>query len=104
MKNHTRTKGYNEGSVTDDKDTYTMGQDRDIEFFIDRQDVDETHQELAMANISTSFITEHVQPELDSYRFSKMVKNTALMERFQQILLRSQYLIRNTSYFANTYF
>ena len=77
LKNHTRTKGYNEGTVTDDEDTYTMGQDRDIEFFVDKQDVDETHQELAMANISNSFITEHVQPELDAYRFSTMVKNTA---------------------------
>ncbi len=74
LKNHTRGKGYNEGTVTDSKKVYTMGQDRDVEFFIDRQDVDETNQELAMANISNVFITEHVQPELDAYRFSTMVK------------------------------
>lgn len=74
LKNHTRGKGYNEGIVTDSKKVYTMGQDRDVEFFIDKQDVDETNQELAMANISNVFITEHVQPELDAYRFSKMVK------------------------------
>lgn len=72
LKAHTRGKGYNSGTVTDDEDTYTMGQDRDIEFFIDSQDVDETNQELAMANISNTFITEHVQPELDAYRFSTM--------------------------------
>ncbi|TGY55486.1 hypothetical protein E5340_05625 [Ligilactobacillus murinus] len=74
LKNHTRGKGYNEGTITDSKKVYTMGQDRDVEFFIDRQDVDETNQELAMANISNVFITEHVQPELDAYRFSTMVK------------------------------
>lgn len=72
LQNHTRGKGYNEGTVTDSKKVYTMGQDRDVEFFIDQQDVDETNQELAMANISNTFITEHVQPELDAYRFSKM--------------------------------
>lgn len=74
LKNHTRGKGYNEGTVTDSKKVYTMGQDRDIEFFIDQQDVDETNQELAMANISNVFITKQVRPELDAYRFAKMAK------------------------------
>lgn len=69
---HTRGKGFNSGKVTDENTIYTMGQDRDVEFYLDRQDVDETNNELAMANISNVFITEHVQPELDSYRFSKL--------------------------------
>lgn len=74
LKAHTRGKGYNEGIIEDSKKVYTMGQDRDIEFFIDQQDVDETNQELAMGNISNVFITEHVQPELDAYRFAKMAQ------------------------------
>lgn len=69
---HTRGKGFNSGTISDEKTIYTMGQDRDVEFYLDRQDVDETDNELAMANISNVFITEQVQPELDSYRFSKM--------------------------------
>ena len=72
LKDHTRGKGFNSGTISDEKTIYTMGQDRDVEFYLDRQDVDETNQELAMANISNVFITEQVQPELDSYRFSKM--------------------------------
>lgn len=83
LKDHTRTKGYNEGTVTDGEAVYTMGQDRDIEFFVDKQDVDETHQELAMANISNTFITEHVQPELDSYRFSTLATKAAEVEGHQ---------------------
>ena len=51
-----------------------MGQDRDVEFFIDTQDVDETNQDLAVANISKEFIEDHVQPELDAYRFSTLGK------------------------------
>lgn len=72
LKPHTRGKGFNEGTVEDSKTVYTMGQDRDVEFYIDKQDVDETDQELAMANISKTFIDEKVVPEVDSYRFSRM--------------------------------
>lgn len=72
LKAHTRGKGFNEGTVEDSKTVYTMSQDRDIEFYIDKQDVDETDQELAMANISKTFIDEKVVPEVDSYRFSRM--------------------------------
>ena len=49
-----------------------MGQDRDVEFYIDKQDVDETYQGLVMANISNVFINKHVQPEIDAYRFSTL--------------------------------
>lgn len=77
LKPHTRNKGFNEGTYADSKKVYTMGQDRDIEFYVDRQDVDETNQELAMANISNVFITEHVQPELDAYRFSTLATKAA---------------------------
>ncbi|WP_205742779.1 hypothetical protein, partial [Onishia niordana] len=48
------------------------GQDRDVEFYVDTQDVDETNQDLAVSNISKVFIEEQVQPEIDAYRFSKM--------------------------------
>ena len=74
---HTRNKGFNEGKYQDSKKVYTMGQDRDVEFYVDRQDVDETNQELSMANISNVFITEHVQPELDAYRFSTLATKAA---------------------------
>lgn len=84
LQNHTRSKGYNQGTVTDDEDTYTMGQDRDVEFYIDKQDVDETNQELAMANISNTFITENVQPEIDSYRFETLVKNATSFDESKQ--------------------
>lgn len=72
LKPHTRGKGYNDGTANNAKKTYDMGQDRDIEFYIDKQDVDESNQDLAVGNISKNFIEEHVQPELDAYRFSKM--------------------------------
>lgn len=71
-KAHTRSKGYNAGTVSNDKNTYTLGFDRDVEFFVDKADVDETNEELSMANVSNTFITEHATPEVDAYRFSKI--------------------------------
>lgn len=75
LKNHGRGKGFNAGSASNDKTVYTMGQDRDIEFYIDTQDVDETNQDLAVANVSKVFIEEQVQPEIDAYRFSTLAKS-----------------------------
>jgi len=74
LKAHGRGKGFNAGSVANDKTVYTMGQDRDIEFYVDRQDVDETNQDLAVANVSKVFIEEQVHPEIDAYRFATLAK------------------------------
>ncbi|MBT1241256.1 hypothetical protein JZI52_01755, partial [Streptococcus equi subsp. equi] len=83
-KAHTRSKGYNAGTVSNDKNTYTLGFDRDVEFFVDKADVDETNQELSMANISNTFITEHATPEVDAYRFSKIATNAIDNSHFKQ--------------------
>ena len=72
LKPHSRNKGFNEGSAENAKKVYTMGQDRDIEFYVDTQDVDETNQDLAVGNISKVFIQDHVQPEIDAYRFATL--------------------------------
>lgn len=74
FKPHTRGKGWNAGEITDSKTVYTMTQDRDIEFSVDRQDVDETNQELSMANVSRVFIEDKIQPEINSYRFAVMAQ------------------------------
>lgn len=72
FKDHTRNKGFNAGTYENGKEVYTMGQDRDVEFYVDSQDVDETNQELSVGNISKTFLDEHATPEVDAYRFSKL--------------------------------
>lgn len=74
FKSHSREGGFNAGKVSNDKKVYTMGQDRDIEFFVDREDIDETNQDLAVGNITRTFDEEHVQPEIDAYRLSTLGK------------------------------
>lgn len=82
-KAHTRSKGYNAGTVSNDKKVYTLGFDRDIEFFVDKADIDETNEELSAANVTGTFITEHATPELDAYRFSKLATTAITATKFK---------------------
>lgn len=82
-KAHTRSKGYNAGTVSNDKKVYTLNFDRDIEFFVDSADVDETNEELSAANVTGTFITEHATPELDAYRFSKLATTAISATKFK---------------------
>ncbi|WP_195320762.1 capsid protein [[Clostridium] symbiosum] len=71
-KDHTRTAGFNAGSLSNDWEAKKLEHDRDVEFWIDPMDIDETNLTLSMANIQNTFETEQAIPEKDSYRFSKL--------------------------------
>ena len=71
-KDHTRTPGFNAGTLTNDWEAKKLTHDRDIEIWIDPMDIDETNLTLSVANIQNTFETEQAIPEKDSYRFSKL--------------------------------
>lgn len=71
-KNHTRSIGFNSGDLTNTWEAKTLSFDRDVEFFVDAMDVDETNMVASVANIQTVFEREQAIPETDAYRFSKM--------------------------------
>ncbi len=71
-KDHTRTPGFNSGSLNNDWEPKKLEHDRDIEFFVDPMDIDETNLALSVANIQNAFETEQAIPEKDSYRYSKL--------------------------------
>lgn len=71
-KDHTRTPGFNSGTLSNDWEAKKLAHDRDIEFFVDPMDIDETNLTLSVANIQNTFETEQAIPEKDSYRFSKL--------------------------------
>ena len=71
-KDHTRTPGFNTGTMSNDWEAKKLEHDRDMEFWIDPMDIDETNLTLSMANIQNTFETEQAIPEKDSYRFSKL--------------------------------
>jgi hypothetical protein len=71
-KNHARTGAFNAGTLTNDYQTLTLSHDRDVEFFIDTMDADETKRALQVANITNVFEAEQAIPERDCYTFSKL--------------------------------
>ena len=73
-KDHSRTGSFNTGSLTNNWEAKTLAHDRDVEYFIDAMDVDETNLALSVANITNVFETEQAIPERDSYTFSKLYK------------------------------
>ena len=88
-KDHNRNAlGYNSGTFSNEFETKSLDHDRDIEFFVDPMDVDETNQIVSIANIQSRFEKKQAIPELDCYTFSKlyseakrvgaMIKNTTI--------------------------
>lgn len=71
-KDHTRTPGFNVGTLSNDWEAKKLAHDRDIEIWIDPMDIDETNLALSVANIQNTFEEEQAIPEKDSYRFSKL--------------------------------
>ncbi len=72
FKDHTRNGGFNRQNVKNDYMTKTLCHDRDVEFFVDTEDVDESNLAVAAANITNTFEEEHAIPEEDCYRISKL--------------------------------
>lgn len=71
-KDHSRAGGWNAGTLSNDFDTKQLMHDRDVSFYVDAEDVDETNQILSAANITSVFNTTQAIPELDCYRYSKL--------------------------------
>ncbi len=71
-KDHNRSGGWNRQNISNDFELKVLTFDRDVEFFVDAMDVDETNQILSAANITNVFEQEQAIPELDKYRYSKL--------------------------------
>ncbi len=69
-KNHTRDAGWNAGTYQQQDVPFTVMHDRDIEFMIDKADVDETNATASIQNISSIFIKTNAVPEMDAQFFS----------------------------------
>lgn len=71
-KDHSRDGSKNVGTVKNEWTPYALTHDRDITFYVDDMDVDETNQVLSAANITATFNTDQAIPETDAYRYSKI--------------------------------
>lgn len=71
-KNHSRSGGWNAGTYAQTDKSYTVEHDRDIEFLVDKADVDETNKTASIQNISRVFEQTQVAPETDALFYSKV--------------------------------
>ena len=73
-KNHNRKGGWNVGEYAQKDVPYTLTHDRDVEFLVDKADVDETNATASIHNISEVFEKTQVVPETDALFFSKIAQ------------------------------
>ena len=73
-KNHSREGGWNKGTYAQTDVPYTLTHDRDVEFMVDKADVDETNATASIQNISRVFEQTWVVPETDALFFSKVAQ------------------------------
>ena len=85
FKNHSRDGGYNRGSIVQEDKEFTLEHDRDIEFFVDVADVDETKQTANINNVSRVFTQKHGAPETDA-RFFERVAKAAIADGYYETM------------------
>lgn len=71
-KEHSRQGGWNRGTYAQTDVPFTITHDRDIEFLVDKADIDETNRTASIQNISSLFARTRQAPEMDAYFFSKI--------------------------------
>lgn len=90
-KNHNRKGGWNTGTY-DQKDVpFTLEHDRDVEFMVDKADVDETNATASIQNISRVFEQTWVVPETDALFFSKVAQAAQKEEDYHGSTATSAY-------------
>lgn len=81
-KNHSRNGGWNSGTYAQTDVPFTLTHDRDVEFMIDKADVDETNATASIQNISHTFEQTQVVPETDALFFSKVAQKAQETEGY----------------------
>ena len=73
-KPHSRNGGWNRGKYVQTDVPFTLTHDRDVEFLVDKLDVDETNETASIQNISRVFEQTQAAPETDALFFSKVAQ------------------------------
>ena len=71
-KDHSLTGGWNRQPIVEKDKVFTVSQDRDVEFFLDKREVDESNRTATVENVSNKFEQTQAVPEKDAYFFSKV--------------------------------
>ncbi len=81
-KSHNRNGGWNRGSYIQTDVPFTVKHDRDVEFLIDKMEVDETNATASMQNVSIVFTRTQAVPEANALFFSKVAQTAVKQEGY----------------------
>ena len=95
-KNHKRDGGWNRGSYAQTDIPFTVTHDRDVEFLVDKAEVDETNKTASIQNISRVFEQTHVVPETDALFFSKVAAAAKKVDGYYSETAATAYTVDNT--------
>lgn len=102
-KPHSRTGGWNSGTYTQTDVPYTLTHDRDVEFLVDKADVDETNATASIQNISKVFEKTQASPETDALFFSKVAQTAQAASGYSSATASSAYTKANVFGKLKTY-
>ena len=94
-KNHKRDGGWNRGSYAQTDIPFTVTHDRDVEFLVDKAEVDETNT-ASIQNISRVFEQTQVVPETDALFFSKVAAAAKKVDGYYSETAATAYTVDNT--------
>lgn len=94
-KTHKRTGGWNRGEFKQTDVPYTLEFDRDIEFLVDKADVDETNETASIKNVAETFDNTQSAPETDAYFFSKVSTEAQKINGYHSSTAISTYTAEN---------
>ncbi|MBR3786012.1 MAG: phage capsid protein [Firmicutes bacterium] len=96
FKNHKRNGGWNQGEFNQTDVPFTVTHDRDVEFLVDKADVDETNQTASIQNISNTFEQTQVTPETDALFFSKVAAAAKKENGYHSETAAADWTVENT--------
>lgn len=82
FKSHNRNGGWNRGKFTQTDHPFTLDHDRDIEFLVDKADVDESNQTASIQNIARTFTQTQSSPEKDALLFSRVAATAKALDGY----------------------
>lgn len=95
-KNHSRNGGWNRGEFNQTDVPFTVTHDRDVEFLVDKADVDETNATASIQNISRTFEQTQAVPETDALFFSKVATKAKELEGYHSSTAIGDFTAENT--------
>lgn len=80
FKDHSRNGGWNRGEFKQTDHPFTVTHDRDVEFLVDKADVDESNATASIQNIAHVFTQNQSGPEKDALFFSKVAATAQALD------------------------